>query len=204
MKKKRLKHIAMGWTRQEIEQFSFPSNYEVVNYDGSQKQKEEFYYIWNGKQGTTEEVDNLFVRYFINLQDCEPSKDLFFVKHNGKYIGTVTALYHPQTNSGHIHCFAIIEEYRGKRLSYPLMTIAMNKVYNDGAEQAYLVTDDWRVPAMKVYLHYNFLPRMNEFWPHKKRKMFARWKKIYDDFGVSNLKMYNKNYKLMRIPRKYR
>lgn len=190
------KHIKMGWVRTEPKPAYFSSDFEVLNYDGSQAQKNAFYLIWNGKRGTKEEIDKTFFRYFENREDCVPAKDLFFVKLKGEYIGTVTAIYHPKNSLGHIHCLALKEKYRGKRLSYPLMYLAMKKIYDDGAKYAYLLTDDWRKPAIKVYANLKFFPVMDEFWPHKKKQLLRKWKKIYEELQLEDFKILNKNYKL--------
>ena len=198
-KQKKPKHIEMGWLRAEPKPELFSDEYIVLNYDGSQIQQEAFYRIWMGRQGTKEEVFNAFSWYFGNVKDCNLKKDLFFVKHGNEYIATVTAIYHQKNNAGHVHCFAIRDDYRGKRLSYPLMYIAMKKIYDNGADFAYLSTDDWRKPAIKVYINCGFLPMMNEFWPHKKRKMKARWKNIYNELNLDSFKMLNKKYKPIKV-----
>ena len=198
MKKKKVDHLIMGWRRVKVKEYHFPDDFEVVNYDKSQEQRDAFYYLWNGVQGSQEEVNNIFLNKFENCPDCHPEKDTFFVKHNGQYIGSITAIYHPKTNCGHIHYVVLKEDYRGQKLSRPLMYLAMNKIYNDGSDFAFLSTDDWRVPAIKLYLSCGFLPRITEILPHKKKKKILRWEKFFSEQNLGNPTFLNRKYKQMK------
>ena len=196
-KKKHQRQIAMGWLRREPEPKYFPEGYTVVNYDGDPRQRAEFFRLWNDRYGTDAEVEQAFNSAFVNYRDCQPLRDVFFVKYGDEYVGTITAIHHPKGNQGYVHMVAIRDDYRGRHLSGALNYIAMRKIYDDGSSVAMLTTNEWRQNAIRSYIKAGFLPLMNGVGRAEKRQMVQRWRKVYRDLGLGEMQMLDKKYRLM-------
>ena len=68
-------------------------------------------------------------------------------------------------------------EYRGKGLGWLASASVMRYLKNAGYKKASLLTDDWRVPALKLYLRMGWRPWLVE------DDMPDRWKAICDTLG---------------------
>ena len=96
--------------------------------------------------------------------------------------GTATA----QVKEGrpYLHFVAVREEHRGRGLSFPLNASVLKlheaRGYRDGC---FLTTDDWRIPAIAVYLKLGFLPVL---WSDDAEE---RWKAVLDKLGRTGVRM---------------
>jgi GNAT superfamily N-acetyltransferase len=91
------------------------------------------------------------------LQD----RQLFLLDETKKPIGTATAWFNHDfqgASYGRIHWVAITPAFQGRGLAKPLMTSVCRRLKELGHERAYLSTDIERVPAIKVYLQFGFVP----------------------------------------------
>ncbi len=87
----------------------------------------------------------------------------FLVAPDAHDVGTITAWYDRYYRGrrwGLIHWVAILPEHRRKGLSKPMMTTAMNCLRGLGHRRALLRTATPRIPALKVYLDFGFVPDM--------------------------------------------
>ena len=88
---------------------------------------------------------------------------LFLLAADGREIGTATAWYDSNVAGkpwGRVHWVAIVPEFQGKGLAKPLMTAVMNLLKGLGHERAILTTQTPRIPAIKTYLDFGFVPDM--------------------------------------------
>ena len=193
-----MKQLEMRRISQAPLSCEIPEGYSVINYSAL-KEKKEYFFIHYSKDGSLGEEDEFFDKTLTTYPDCVPSRDTFFLKHGDEYVGTVTAVFHPKTNSGYLHMVCIRADHRGKGLAALLNAIAVNKLLENGPDYIMLTTDDWRVPAIKSYLKAGFLPVMNETWLHNKLRMFLRWKKIYKKIGSDTFEYLTLNTKKRSI-----
>jgi len=87
----------------------------------------------------------------------------YLVSPRGRDVGTVTAWYDRRflgRRWGRIHYVAIVPEHRGKGLSRSIMTVAMERLRRLGHRRAMLVTQTHRIPAIRTYLRFGFVPEM--------------------------------------------
>lgn len=103
--------------------------------------------------------------------------DVFFLKYNGKAIGTVTAFVREDGN-GELHMVSIRPEYRGKGLSKYLNAVGKIRLQSAGAKYVFLTTDEFRKGAIKGYLSAGFLPVDND------ADMQDRWERVLDDLDI--------------------
>ncbi len=178
--------------------FSLPEGYSVVNYS-DEREKREYYYIHYLIEDSREKMESFFDTTLLHYPDCVPERDTFFLKCGEEYVGTVTAIVHPVTNSGYVHMVCIREDYRGKGLAGLLNGIALQKLLKRDIEYILLTTDDWRLPAIKSYLKAGFLPVISERYFFYKRAMLRRWKKIYRKFGLTELTYFTMDMGIKRV-----
>ena len=71
-----------------------------------------------------------------------------------------------------------LETYRGRKLGLVACLAAMRIIRENGFTKATLLTDDWRVPAIRIYLGTGWRPWLSE------DDMPERWRKICDGIGI--------------------
>ena len=85
----------------------------------------------------------------------------FLVAPDGSDAGTITAWYdrcYRRRAWGLIHWVAITPEHRGRGLSKAMLTVAMNRLRALGHRRAMLRTRTSRIPAIRTYLGFGFVP----------------------------------------------
>jgi len=90
-------------------------------------------------------------------------RSFFLVAPDGSDVGTITAWYDRNYRGlpwGRIHWVAIRPEHRGKGLSKAIMAVAMNRLWSLGHRRAVLGTQTPRLPAIRTYLNFGFVPDM--------------------------------------------
>ncbi|MBR2721368.1 MAG: GNAT family N-acetyltransferase [Clostridia bacterium] len=110
------------------------------------------------------------------LKDYYPDK-CFFVTVDGEAVATVTVLCDYEKSEGHIHMVACKPGYRGRGIGTLLNEIAMYVVKSEGFPTAFLITDDWRIPAIKSYYRAGFVPDVST------EDFAKRWKVINEKLG---------------------
>ena len=92
-----------------------------------------------------------------------PRRCCFLLSPTQREIGTVTGWYHRSYRGrrwGRIHWVAIVPEFQGRGLSKPMMSFAMDRLRSLRHRRAMLSTQTQRIPAIKTYLDFGFLPDM--------------------------------------------
>ena len=85
----------------------------------------------------------------------------YLLDGGGEAIGTGTAWFNDNFEGarfGRVHYVAIVPEHQGRGLSRPLMTAICQRLRELGHDRAYLTTATTRMPAIKVYLRFGFVP----------------------------------------------
>ena len=84
---------------------------------------------------------------------------------------------HP--NGGEVGWVAADPDHRGKGLGKVLVAAATGRLIAAGFGDIFLLTDDWRLPAIRVYLDLGFQPHItHETHP-------ARWRTVREQLGLS-------------------
>ena len=119
------------------------------------------------------------------------TENVFFICSNGVPAGTATAL-EDSPGVAYLHYIAISPEHRGKGLTYPLLSKVLSRHKEQGRLGCLLTTDDFRVPAVKSYLKFGYLPVL---WTDDARE---RWEKLGAMFGYEKLRAFD--IKLRPVP----
>ncbi|MDH7480343.1 MAG: GNAT family N-acetyltransferase [Armatimonadota bacterium] len=104
---------------------------------------------------------------------------LFFVTYNGKPVGSACAWRPSETEweKGSLHMVCVLPEHRSKGLGYLLSLAVLHFFRDHGFKEVELLTDDFRIPAIKTYLRLGFQPLYTDD-THP-----TRWKTILAQIG---------------------
>jgi mycothiol synthase len=107
--------------------------------------------------------------------------DLFFAVREGAVVGTACALRNPDLgfDVGSVHMVAVEPEHRGNRLGWSLVVAVLHRLRELGCGAAVLLTDDFRLSAINIYLELGFRPRMaheshEPRWQEVRRRLAER------------------------------
>jgi GNAT superfamily N-acetyltransferase len=88
---------------------------------------------------------------------------VFILDPQNHPIGTAAAWFNPDYNGqpcGRVHWVAIIPSQQGLGLSKSLMTAVCTRMREAGHTHAYLTTSSARIPAIKLYAKFGFVPEI--------------------------------------------
>ncbi len=123
-----------------------------------------------------------FQTKMLDMEGLEPDGIFFVIDKDGRIAGTATGWMKP--NFGYIHMVGMHTDYRGKGLAKALNAKAVQYLLEKGCKRIMLDTDDFRIPAIKVYLYLGFLPILYE------PDMEERWITIMKQLGLHELEAY--------------
>ena len=107
-------------------------------------------------------------------------ENLIFATCDGHPVASVCAWSSDKAGptTGIIHMVAALETHRGKGLGHLLNALVLYRLRALGYEKACLLTDDWRLAAVKTYLIAGFRP-LNTHASHPER-----WEAIFAKLGI--------------------
>lgn len=91
-----------------------------------------------------------------------PPEGIFFVTHGDRPVGTACTFLHPGAAGDvpELGWVAAHPAHRGRRLGLEVCRAVLGFVRDLGHGYAYLLTEDFRLPAIKTYLRLGFVPEM--------------------------------------------
>lgn len=109
-------------------------------------------------------------------------ESLYFATIDSRLVGSACAWSRDLTERivGEVHMVAVLENQRGKGLGHLVNAAVLHRLKDLGYRQAHLLTDDWRIPAIKSYLTAGFRPL------HTHDSHARRWKDIFSRIGFEN------------------
>ena len=107
----------------------------------------------------------------------------FFVTYRGEPVATVTVICDRENRKGNVHMVACRPDCRGMGIGNLLVDIAVYTLKAAEMETAYLLTDDFRIPAICAYLKGGFTPDLST------EDYVQRWNAIYRQIGVTPKEM---------------
>ncbi|OMC90568.1 GNAT family N-acetyltransferase [Paenibacillus odorifer] len=102
------------------------------------------------------------VKFADKISDHVPlySDRLLFICRGNQPVATATAweLDSGDPKSWYVHMVGVLPEYSGKGLGYAVSLAILHKIRESGGAAASLETDDFRLPAIRIYLKLGFQP----------------------------------------------
>ena len=139
---------------ENIPQFAIPDGFAIRNYRRNEG------HIWTRIQRAAEPYididDGLFMREFKRDLSAMEDRSFYLTTDTGEEIGTITAWWQAE-GWGQIHWVAICPAYQGRGLSKPMMSVAMERL-KQSHDRCFLDTSTRRIPAIKRYLDFGFIP----------------------------------------------
>jgi mycothiol synthase len=96
---------------------------------------------------------------------------------SGLVAGTASACLDSAKKLGNLHMVSVRPEYKGRGLGKAVCSAAVNAFIENGVAEADLLTDDFRVPAIAIYLSIGFRPFLYQ------DDMPGRWTAILTGMG---------------------
>jgi mycothiol synthase len=108
---------------------------------------------------------------------------IVFAEHeaSAQIVATAMGWYRPSAIFPDAHELGWVAgdpSHRGKRLGQAVTVAATRVLLEHGARRIYLLTDDWRLPAIKVYLKVGYAPFC---WNSDMR---SRWRDVFIKSGL--------------------
>jgi mycothiol synthase len=107
------------------------------------------------------------------------AKGLFFAEQEGRIVGTACGVWRREygERTGYLHMVAVDPQHQGRGLGRALTLAVLHRLRERGYRRAVLETDDWRLPALRLYLSLGFRPRIS----HQSHEQ--RWREVYRRLG---------------------
>lgn len=142
---------------QRVPQFFFKDGFDIRPFRPGDEQT--WLRVW--KEADAPSVnEKTFGQEFGRFVEKCPRRMLFVTAPGGREVGTIASWFstRPGVPWGVIHWVAVSKDYQGKGLAKPMMTAAMNRMWDLGHRRAYLITQTPRTGAIKLYLDFGFVP----------------------------------------------
>ncbi|MHB1151547.1 MAG: GNAT family N-acetyltransferase [Eubacteriales bacterium] len=95
----------------------------------------------------------------------------------GRVVGTASACLDGTKNYGAVHMVTVSPDCKGLGLGKAVCAACVNAFVENGITEAILSTDDFRTPAIAIYLLLGFLPSLFE------DDMRGRWTEVLNNMG---------------------
>jgi len=102
---------------------------------------------------------------------------VLLIETAGSIVATASAWFEAKygPRCGQVHWVATSPSHRGKKLGYWASLATLWQMHREGRTHAVLRTDDFRLPALRIYLEMGFRPALN----HENQR--ERWRNILDN-----------------------
>jgi mycothiol synthase len=131
-----------------------------------------------GENDTREAYTNAIT----NMPLLVPATDVFFVCEKATDIPVATLTAHIRdTGDGFIHMVGSLPEVRGKKIGHAMLARGLTRLAEAGVSRVRLTTDDFRRPAIKIYLAAGFRPVIFMDDSEDAKPLEERWKVILDE-----------------------
>ena len=109
-------------------------------------------------------------------------ESLFFATFGSQPVGSACAWSRDLNERivGEVHMVAVLETHRGKGLGHLVNAAVLHRLKDLGYRQAHLLTDDWRLAAVRSYLTAGFRPL------HTHDSHAKRWSDVFTQLGIEH------------------
>lgn len=178
-----MKQLTMMWKKQSLKPCKLPELFLIRHYkEGDEREWIDI--CESGNLGTGCWTSEDFHKKMLGDKGINPEGIFFITKKNGLIVGTATGKLKTEPGEGYLHMVAIHPDFRGFGLAKPLNARAIDYLVENGVNKITLNTDDFRIPAIKVYIWLGFLPVIND------TGMEERWLVIMKEIGIQQLMAY--------------
>lgn len=171
-----MQQLKMGWREQPVPELTIPEGFGIRTYrEGDARGWIEVCSDGLGTGGWTEED---FRKSMLEMRGILPEGIFFIVNDKDSIVATATGVLKSNPDVGYLHMVSVHPGYRGKGLAKPVNAAVLRYLSVKGRKYITLDTDDFRIPAIKVYLSLGFRPILHE------ADMAERWSRILKVIGL--------------------
>jgi len=117
-------------------------------------------------------------RFVPYMREAERVQGSHCIQYDDQLVAATFASHRrPAPPEGRLDYVIAHPDHSGKKLGKTVCTAVLRYLVGRGYQHIFLLTDDSRLPALKVYLDLGFRPVIN------RRDMLARWETIYRQFA---------------------
>jgi GNAT superfamily N-acetyltransferase len=123
----------------------------------------------------------LYEREFGDERELLCDRQCFIMNKDDQPVGTATAWLNRDYKGrdyGRVHWLAIIPSEQGKGLGNALLAITLHRLRELGHDRAYLVTSTARLPAIRLYTKFGFVPDIGSDEDRENWSQLARGRSI--------------------------
>jgi ribosomal protein S18 acetylase RimI-like enzyme len=161
------------WDLEDLPVVPLPAGFQLRGYqEGDQE-------IWRqihlAADRFNEIPPSLFAQQFGSEATMLNQRQLYLLEESGQVIGTGTAWFNDNFQGqrfGRIHWVALLPERQGRGLAKPLMSALCRRLRELGHTRAYLSTSSARVPAIRLYRQFGFIPLAED------EQQAAAWRRL--------------------------
>ncbi len=113
-----------------------------------------------------------------SLSSAIPGGIFFVVHRTTNLLVATTSAQHGSYYKGEIGWVAADPGHHGKGLGYAVCAAALGRLIQAGYREIFLKTDDFRLPAIKIYFKMGFVPRLTG------PEMIPRWQTVCHNLGM--------------------
>lgn len=141
-------HFFMTWHAQPLPEYTLPDGFSIRTYRPGDEA--DWLRCCTGCElGVESWTDGQFERDMLQRAGITPESIFFVTDSTSRIAATATAIC--QEKHGYVHMVASDPAYRGKTLGKAVCHVVMRYLVDKGYDTIVLETDDWRVPAIRVY-----------------------------------------------------
>lgn len=140
-------------------QFVLPPRFSLRWYGPGDE--ENWFFIQSQADHHNQITPELFSCQFGADQRLLAGRQCYLLDSRRAAIGTGTAWFNDDFEGakvGRVHWVAILPEFQGRGLAKPLMSAICARLHELGHKRVYLSTSSARLPAIKLYLQFGFVP----------------------------------------------
>ena len=163
---------------------TLPRGYTYATHDESYIDK--WISVMDGAIGS-EWTSEKFYKSMLDLPGLSPEGIFYVLNDNGEAVATAAGVcdHGGDIGTGQLHMVAVHISCRGMGLGAPISAKAANYLHASGMKKIMLTTDDFRLPAVKVYLNQGYIPVLYD------ESMLERWKEMAKQTGRTALPAYD-------------
>ncbi len=142
-----------------------------------------------------------FYNEITNADGPDAVRDTYFIEKDGIKIATFTVVPNMwSTGMGYIHMVACKSEYRGLGIGKFIADFSLTVLKSIGKDKIFLLTNDFRLPALKTYIGAGFLPV--NYTDEDGNDMLERWQKVINAVNIPSIAVLNNDGELECILKK--
>ena len=184
------KQLRMVWKNKEPVPAPLPEGYRIVDSSTREYTLDQIAAYWSDNctelNGGKVFTKNEFLETQWNAPKTAADSIFFVADPDGRLISTATAQIFDE-HTGNLHMVGTSMDCKGKGAGRAVCTACVRYFQKHNLTLAHLLTDDFRIPAIKIYVGLGYRPYLYDV------DMKDRWTALLPILGLKELEAYDEN-----------